>query len=208
MDRVEKYIQSDTNSRQVIEREVRQSKDNLWSMLNFMSECAVQAVRHKEKSYIEKGLYANVIEGCGQDYRDNLVRLTKLYHSCLILELNPEKIFNSIAIHSIGAGKDLIVSFIKRKNSDKTLKCMGLKTTFEPHFDFVQVPWNGDYFKQNKYSEPTDQKLMTFKNRFLNLFRISYYNFCLQRKSHPHKLSTSPIFAAFQRLFLLLLLPD
>ena len=150
---------ADGKYRQQIEQEVGQSQISLSSLLGYMSECAVFAVRKKDKSLIEKGLYANALEGCRQDFRDNLVQLTKLYHSYLILDLNPDKIFQSVADKTEGEGKDLIVSFIKRKPIEKTLQCMGLKTTSTPLFDFVQVDFDDNYLNEKEYSEPTDKKL-------------------------------------------------
>lgn len=77
---VEKYISSDSQSQQQIEQEVGQSYTTLSSLLGFMSECAVLAVRQKDKLFIEKGLFANVVEGSRQDFRDNIVQLTKHIH--------------------------------------------------------------------------------------------------------------------------------
>jgi hypothetical protein len=133
---IKKYIAADDQTRKEIENEYRQSMSNAWLMLEYMSESAKLAVINKDKSYIEQGLYANVIEGCKQDYRDNLIRLTKLYHSSIILELNPDKIFKSVANQTRGEGKELILKFIKRAPCNKTLKCMGLKTTRGEQFDF------------------------------------------------------------------------
>ena len=164
---IEKYINSDSEARQQIELEVGQSQTTLSSLLGFMSECAVLAVRQKDKLFIEKGLYANVIEGSRQDFRDNIVQLTKLYHSCIILGLNPDKEFQDIADKTIGEGKKLITSFANREPVDKTLKCMGLKTTLTPQFDFIQIDWDDNCFKETDYSEPTDKKLMAATNSTL-----------------------------------------
>ena len=164
---IEKYVSADSQSRQRIEQEAGKSQTTLSSLLGFMSECAVLAVRQKDKSFIDQGLYANAIEGCRQDFRDNIVQLTKLYHSCLILDLNPDKIFQSVAEKTIGEGKDLIVSFTNRKPVDKTLRCMGLKTTLTPQFDFVQVDFNNNYLNEKEYSEPTDKKIMAATNSTL-----------------------------------------
>ena len=164
---IEKYISSDNQSRQRIEQEVGQSQTTLSSLLGFMSECAVLAVRQKDRSFIDQGLYANAIEGCRQDFRDNIVQLTKLYHSCLILDIEPDKVFQGVADKTSGEGKDLIISFIKREPVDKTLKCMGLKTTLAPKFDFIQVDWDDNYFKETEYSEPTDRKIMAATNSTL-----------------------------------------
>lgn len=149
---------------------------NAWLMLEYMSESAKLAVINKDKSYIEQGLYANVIEGCKQDYRDNLIRLTKLYHSPIILELNPDKIFKSVANQTRGEGKELILKFIKRAPCNKTLKCMGLKTTRGEQFDFISFDFNDVYFKLKEYSEPTDKKLMSTRSSVIHIFR-----FCLDK---------------------------
>ncbi|MBP1672898.1 MAG: hypothetical protein H6Q25_713 [Bacteroidetes bacterium] len=162
---IEKYISADSQSRMRIEQEVGQSQTTLSSMLGFMSECAVLAVRQKDKSFIEHGLYANIVEGCRQDFRDNIVQLTKLYHSCLILDLDPDNIFQSIADKAKGEGKDLIISFYNREPVDKTLKCMGIKTTLTPQFDYIQIDWNDNYFKETEYSETTDKKIIAATNK-------------------------------------------
>ncbi|MBI1837592.1 MAG: hypothetical protein HYR91_10045 [Flavobacteriia bacterium] len=159
---IKKYINSSSQSRDQIEREIGKSQIILYSLVRFMSECAVLAVQKKNKQFIERGLYANVIEGVRQDFRDNIVQLTKLYHSCILLDLNPINEFQEIADKTNGKGKDLIVSFSKRKPIDKTLKCMGLKTTLAPQFNFIQVDWGDNYFKEIEYSEPTDKKIMAF----------------------------------------------
>lgn len=93
---IEKYIKSDSQSRQQIEREVGLSRSTLNSVLDFISECAVLAVRQKDKLFIEKGLYANVVEGCRQDFRDNIVQILtlKMYKGFLILSFLVVKIVN------------------------------------------------------------------------------------------------------------------
>lgn len=164
---IEKYINSDRQTRQQIEQEVGQSKAILGSLLYFMSECAVQAVRQKNKSYIVKGLYSNVLEGCRQDSRDNIVNLTQLYHSCIILELDPIIEFKDVANNTTGDGKDLIMSFVNRKPVGKTLHCMLLKTTLTPQFDYIQISYDEYSLNKEKYSEPTDQKIMATTNSTL-----------------------------------------
>lgn len=157
-------MSADSQSRERLEQEVGKSQTNLSSLLGFMSECAVLAVRQKDQSFIEQGLYANVVEGCRQDFRDNIVQLTKLYHSSLILDFAPDKIFHDVADKTIGEGKDLLISFYKREPVDKTLKCMGIKTTWTPQFDYIQVDWDDNYIKETEYSEPTDNIIMSTTN--------------------------------------------
>jgi hypothetical protein len=157
---IEKYINSDSNTRQQIEKEVGLSDLTLGSLLGFMSDCAVNSVRQNNSSFISQGLYSNVIEGCRQDFRDNITDLTKLYHSCIILGLNPDVEFKKVADDTTGEGKDLIVKFIKRQPSDKTLKCMGYKTVYTPEFDFVWDGFNSEYLHGTEYSEETDKKIM------------------------------------------------
>jgi len=164
---IEKYLRSDSQDRQQIELEVGKSQTTLSSLLGYMSECAVLAVRQKDKTLIEKGLYANVIEGSRQDFRDNIVQLTKLYHSCILLGLNPDKEFHDIANKTVGEGKKLITSFTNRQPVDKTLRCMGLKTTSTPQFDFIQVDFDDSYLNEKEYSEPTDKKIMAATNSTL-----------------------------------------
>ena len=160
IDIVDKYINSDDKTRQSIEKEVGQSEMTLASLLGFIDNCAVLAVQQKDVENIYKGLYANVIEGCRQDFRDNIIGLTKLYHSCIILGLDPDKEFLKVASKTSGQGKDLIEKFVNRKPVDKTLQCMGLKTTFTPKFDFIQVDFDDKYLMETEYSEITDKQLM------------------------------------------------
>ena len=157
---VDRYLISDNQNRQNIENEVGLSNLILSSLLGYMSECAVEAVRQKNGDFIKNGLIANVIEGCRQDFRDNIVGLTKLYHSCLILKLDPNKEFQKIADNTNGEGKELIEKFVKREPTDKTLQCMGLKTKYTPDFDFVQVDFDDDYLTEIEYSEVTDKKII------------------------------------------------
>ena len=157
---IDKYINSDSRTRQAIEKEVRQSETTLGLLLGIMDTCAVLAVRQTDTENIYKGLYANVIEGCRQDFRDNIIGLTKLYHSCIILGLNADEEFQSIANKTNGQGKDLIEKFVKRNPVDKTLQCMGLKTTLTPQFDFIQADFNDDYLTETEYSEITDKQIM------------------------------------------------
>jgi len=160
IDIIEKYINSDNLTRQSIEKEVGQSETTLASLLGLMDKCAVLAVRQKDVEIIYKGLFANVVEGCRQDFRDNIVGLTKLYHSCIMLGLDGDKEFQTVANKTTGQGKDLIESFVKRKPVDKTLQCMGLKTTLTPQFDFIQADFDDDYLTETEYSEITDKHIM------------------------------------------------
>jgi hypothetical protein len=160
IDIIDKYINSDDLTRQAIEKEVGQSETTLASLLGFMDNCAVLAVRQKDVENIYKGLYANVVEGCRQDFRDNIIGLTKLYHSCIMLGLDADNEFQTIANKTSGQGKDLIEEFVKRKPVDKTLQCMGLKTTLTPQFDFIQADFDDDYLTETEYSEITDKQIM------------------------------------------------
>lgn len=157
---IDKYINSDDLTRIAIEKEVGQSELTLGSLLGIINTSAVFAVRQKDVGNIYHGLYANVIEGCRQDFRDNIVGLTKLYHSCIMLGLDADKEFQTVANNTSGQGKDLIESFVKRSPVDKTLQCMGLKTTLTPQFDFIQADFDDNYLTENEYSEMTDKLIM------------------------------------------------
>lgn len=128
--------------------------------LEFMTFAAKHSVIQNSRELLVKGLYANVIEGANSDFRDNLMRLTLLYHSAIILGLDAQEEFQIVADNTEGKGKDLIVSYIKRTPDLKTLKCMGYKTTSEPEFDYVWDGFNSDYIHGSKYSEQTDLKLI------------------------------------------------
>jgi hypothetical protein len=169
---VNKYIIADSQSRLQLEHEVRLSSDMLNALKLYMNECAVLAVRQQDKAFIEFGLYANVLEGCSQDSRDNIVLLTKLYHSCLILQLDPENTFQSVLGKIDGEGADLISNFCKRVPIDKTLNSMGLKTSWTPNFNYIQIDLDEMLIEETVYSEPTDKILMaTSSNKFVNRFR-------------------------------------
>ncbi|MEJ6980018.1 hypothetical protein WG906_06125 [Pedobacter sp. P351] len=158
---VERYIQSDRVTRRELKVQVGQSDSTLNSLLGFMDECAVEAVRQRDANYVTLGLYANVLEGSRQDFRDNIINLTKLYHSCIILELNPDLKFKEVSSQTEGTGKELIEKFTMRQPEDKTLQCMGLKTAFSPEFTFVQVDFDDEYLSETEYSEATDQKIIS-----------------------------------------------
>lgn len=156
---IDKFISSEKHERQaMISR--RSDESTYWSFLEFMKDASKQSVIQNSKDLLIKGLYANIIEGGNYDMRDNLTRLTLLYHSAMILGLNPQDLFQEVADDTDGNGKDLLISYLNRPARLKTLKCMGYRTTKTPEFDYVWDGFNSDYVLGSNYSEATDLKLV------------------------------------------------
>ena len=157
---IDRYILSDPQRRKEIKNYVQQSQVLLNSCLWFMSYSAVQAVRRKSETMLLKGLYANVIEEAKEDPRDNISDLTLIYHSAIMIGLNPDDIFRKVAADTTGAGKKLLAEFLKRSPEDKTLKCMGYKTITTPEFDYVWDGLDTAYIEGDAYTEETDKALI------------------------------------------------
>ncbi len=161
---ISNYITSDKLGRQKKSDEVGQSRELLGSCLGYMHVAAREAVRQKSKDILNTGLYANVLEGSRQDFRDNLVGLTLLYHSAILIGLDPDEEFKKVADDTDGEGKKLLITYINRPIESKTLRCMGYRTTFIPDFDFINDYLNEKYLFGSEYSEPTDKKIMAAAN--------------------------------------------
>ena len=157
---IDKFIVADKVGRQKIKNDVGQSEELLRECLGMMRYAARQSVRQNSKDIFIKGLYANILEDNRQDFRDNIVGLTLLYHSAILIGLDPDKEFKKVANDTDGEGKKLLISFINRDSKDKTLKCMGYRTTNTPDFDFISDFLNEKYLFGTEYSEATDKKIM------------------------------------------------
>ena len=106
-----------------------------------MREMAKESVRQNSKSLLTKGIYANIIENCVWDSRDNIRCLTLLYYSARLLGLDPDDEFKKVANDTEGEGKELLLSFVRRPGNLKTLECMGYKIQQEPNFDYIDQPF-------------------------------------------------------------------
>jgi hypothetical protein len=159
---IDQYISSNRSTRQQI---IIQQSGGLMtdSYRSFAYSAATESVRQNSKELLIKGIYAIIIEDDRNDFRDNITSLTLLYHSGLLLGLDPEAEFKKVADETEGKGKDQLVSFIKRGPELKTLKCMGYKTKHEPTFEYVWDGFNKEYLTEDNYSEPTDKKLISGK---------------------------------------------
>jgi hypothetical protein len=60
------------------------------SYRSFAYSAATESVRQNSKELLIKGIYAIIIEDDRNDFRDNITSLTLLYHSGLLLGLDPE----------------------------------------------------------------------------------------------------------------------
>lgn len=137
---VDRYISSEKQIRQQITDTVRQEElSGLYH--SFMREMAKESVRQKSKKLLTKGIYANVIENCSWDLRDNLRCLTLLYYSAGLLGLDPNEEFKKVANDTEGEGRGLLLSFIRRPKNLKTLECMGYQVIQEPNFDYIDKPF-------------------------------------------------------------------
>lgn len=126
----------------------------------FAYSAAAESVRQNSRELLTKGIYAIVIEDEQNDFRDNITCLTLLYHSGLLIGVDPELEFKKVADDTEGKGKEQLESFNKRMPKDKTLKCMGYKTNHRPTFEYVFDGFNEEYLNSKDYSEPTDKKLL------------------------------------------------
>ncbi len=135
--KVDRFILANSETRKLMISDIEESVEGLWPYIQFMSYAAVNSVRQKSSSLLVKGLYANILEAVRYDSRDNIVALTKLYHSAEILGMDPKVEFKNVANDTEGKGKELLLSFINRAPSNRTLECMGLKIATEPEFDYT-----------------------------------------------------------------------
>ena len=163
---IDKYIIADKIEREEIEKYIR-AREN-WKLslqcVGIMRSAATESVRQKSKDILIQGLYGNVLEGARADPRDNLTDLVLLYHSAILIGLNPDEEFKIVANDTKGNGKDLIVSFINQEAKAKTLKCVGYRTTKTPQFDYVFDGANMQYIFGTEYLEETDKKIMNISN--------------------------------------------
>lgn len=112
-------------------------EDYSWQLVLESKNAAVEAVRQNNYELIRKGLILHSIENSGYDWRDNLIRLTLLYHCAKKLDPNPDLLFKEIAGISQHPMNKLIEDFLTR--NDKTIEAMGYIESYEPEFDYKQA---------------------------------------------------------------------
>ena len=156
---VDKYISSDKLEREKIKQYIRENWKLGLQCIGMMDYSARESVRQKSKEILIKGLYANTLDEAPQDPRDNISCLTKLYHSAIMLGLNPEEEFLKVANDTEGNGKKLLISFANGEPKSKTLRGMGYRTTQTPDFNYISDS-SDEYLFVNQYSEETDKKII------------------------------------------------
>jgi hypothetical protein len=70
------------------------------ALLGFAWHCAQEAVRKCSMGLVTEGLVALIIEGGGEDLRDNIVRLAVLFHSAQLLGMEAASVFQELASKS------------------------------------------------------------------------------------------------------------
>jgi hypothetical protein len=134
-----KYLQSN--------KEIQlEFKTNLISLFK-SGEFAVLAVRRNSKELIDfaLGSFENSIES-NNDFRDDIVSLALVYNSIKKMALNADEIFIEYANNCNNqSAKKHIADFISRKDTEKTLWCMGYEIGKEQDFGFVWIGGDSDY---------------------------------------------------------------
>ncbi len=115
------------------EREAAYGKVNRSSLfLGFSERMAILAVRKNSERPLFEGLIAHVIEDFRFDARENLVRLSLLYHSASKIGLDPIALFDRAAALATPKAAKYIRDFARRSPELRRIEAMRFRETITP----------------------------------------------------------------------------
>ena len=110
------------------------------TLILFSERMASLAVRRNSEDILLAGLVAQIIEKWRFDARENLLRLTLLYHSAVKIGCLPEQLFNRA---SKCASKDVanqLHAFVHRKAQNRGIEVMGYEESNDADgFRYVRI---------------------------------------------------------------------
>ena len=71
----------------------------------------------------------SITENDSYDIRDDLVGLAVVYHSCLAANIDPEKMFRSVADISTPKARKLLLNIIERSDNERSMKAFSIVRT-------------------------------------------------------------------------------
>ena len=93
---------------------------------------------HRNESYYPKDKIVALLAATSlqdlrdQDWRDELVGIAIIYHSCLLVKVSPKEVFEHVASASSPKTAKFIRDFYQRDQKDKSLEAFGLQIVMNP----------------------------------------------------------------------------
>jgi hypothetical protein len=101
------------------------NENHSMTLLLFSERMASLAVRRNSEEILLAGLIAHLIENWRLDPRENLVRLSLLYHAAVKIGCPPEELFSRASAYAPKDIADQLHAFVHRRPRNKAIEAMG-----------------------------------------------------------------------------------
>lgn len=122
-----------------IDEELSKTSSNLLQSYAFI--CSIVGVRLNQSSILKNGLLSLFVSGASVDWRDAIMILAVLNHSCLFIGESPDQVFHETAMRFPQSPMAKVVnSFLERSPEEKSIDTFRLTTQSNGlEFNYVQT---------------------------------------------------------------------